>query len=173
MSLLSGGKVDACTIMRDPSGTSRGFAFMTFEDENSVKGVLGKEHVLDGKTVSPLPLAWVIYSSIYDFLQIDPKRAIPREEHMRNTRFFVGGLSPNTTSESMKEFFSAYGKVVDATVMMDRDTGRSKGFGFVTYEDALNTDQLVGKIGLILDDKQVKSTSPLEMLTCIIKYLSD
>ncbi|KAJ7725022.1 hnRNP A1-gamma isoform [Mycena metata] len=131
------GKVDACTIMRDPSGTSRGFAFMTFEDPASVATVLGRDHVLDGKA-------------------IDPKRAIPREEHLRNTRYFVGGLSPATTSESMKEFFSAYGKVVDATVMVDRESSRSKGFGFVTFEDATNADQLVGKLGLTIDDKEIE-----------------
>jgi len=131
------GKVDACTIMRDPSGTSRGFAFMTFEDPASVALVLGREHVLDGKA-------------------IDPKRAIPREEHLRNTRYFVGGLSPATTSESMKQFFSAYGKVVDATVMVDRESSRSKGFGFVTFEDATNADQLVGKLGLTIDDKEIE-----------------
>lgn len=56
----------------------------------------------------------------------------------------------------MREFFGAYGKVVDATVMIDRESGRSKGFGFVTFEDANNADQLVGKMGLVLDDKQVR-----------------
>ncbi|CAA7262573.1 unnamed protein product [Cyclocybe aegerita] len=131
------GKVDAVTIMRDPTGTSRGFAFLTFEDANSVNAVLGQEHSLDGKA-------------------IDPKRAIPREEHLRNTRYFVGGLSPDTTPESMRQFFGAYGKVVDATVMLDRESGRSKGFGFVTFEDANNADLLVGKLGLILDDKQIE-----------------
>jgi len=70
----------------------------------------------------------------------------------------VGGLSPTTTSDSMRRFFSTYGKVVDATVMIDRETGRGKGFGFVTFEDAVNSDQLVGKIGLVLDDKQVRLT---------------
>lgn len=44
-------KVDACTIMRDASGTSRGFAFLTFEDANAVNAVVAREHVLDGKTV--------------------------------------------------------------------------------------------------------------------------
>ena len=44
-------KVDACTIMRDPSGTSRGFAFMTFEDANAVNLVVSREHELDGKMV--------------------------------------------------------------------------------------------------------------------------
>lgn len=57
----------------------------------------------------------------------------------------------------MRAFFSIYGKVVDATVMLDRESGRSKGFGFVTFEDVTNQDQLVGKTGLILDDKQVSN----------------
>ena len=86
--------------------------------------------------------------------QIDPKRAIPREEHLRNTRYFVGGLAPTTNADTMREFFSTFGKVIDATVMVDRESGRSKGFGFVTFEDATNADQFVGKLGLILDDKQ-------------------
>jgi hypothetical protein len=47
-------KVDACTIMRDPSGTSKGFAFLTFEDPNVVGAVTAREHTLDGKTVSLL-----------------------------------------------------------------------------------------------------------------------
>ncbi|KAG9311025.1 hypothetical protein JVU11DRAFT_8922 [Chiua virens] len=131
------GKVDACTIMRDPDGRSRGFAFLTFEDPESVTAVLARDHLLDGKS-------------------IDPKRAIPREEHLRNTRYFVGGLSPTTTADSMREFFSTFGKVIDATVMVDRESGRSKGFGFITFEDAANADQFVGKLGLVLDDKQAR-----------------
>ena len=75
---------------------------------------------------------------------------------MRNTRYFVGGLSHATTSETMRAFFSSFGKVVDCTVMVDRESGRSKGFGFVTFEDASNTDQLVGQPNLVLDDKQVR-----------------
>ena len=55
----------------------------------------------------------------------------------------------------MRIFFAKFGKVVDATVMVDRETGRSKGFGFVTFEDNSNDSQLVGKLGLILDEKQV------------------
>ncbi|KAH9856412.1 hypothetical protein C2E23DRAFT_944544 [Lenzites betulinus] len=131
------GEVEDCTILRDQDGRSRGFAFLTFKEPASVNSVMCREHVLDGKT-------------------IDPKRAIPREEHLRNTRYFVGGLSHSTTSDSMRTFFSQYGKVVDCTVMVDRETGRSKGFGFVTFEDSSNTDQLVGQANLFLDDKQIE-----------------
>ena len=107
--------------------------------------------------------------------KIDPKRAIPREEHLRNTRYFVGGLAPSTSAESMKDFFSTYGKVVDATVMVDRESGRSKGFGFVTFEDGNSAEQLVGKIGLVMDDKQVCIAFgcglALFLLMCVLRRL--
>ena len=45
------GKVDACTIMRDGAGRSRGFAFLTFEDAAAVNAVMVREHYLDGKIV--------------------------------------------------------------------------------------------------------------------------
>jgi RNA-binding protein Musashi len=45
------GKVDACTIVRDADGKSRGFAFLTFEDPASVNAVMVREHFLDGKAV--------------------------------------------------------------------------------------------------------------------------
>lgn len=45
------GKVDACTIMRDAAGRSRCFAFLTFDDPQSVNAVMVREHFLDGKIV--------------------------------------------------------------------------------------------------------------------------
>ena len=87
--------------------------------------------------------------------QIDPKRAIPRLEHHRTQKIFVGGLAPSVTTESMKMFFSQYGKVVDATVMVDRDSSRSKGFGFVTFEDAPAVEKLVQIQNLELEGKMV------------------
>jgi cold-inducible RNA-binding protein len=50
---------------------------------------------------------------------------------MQNNKLFVGSLSFNTTDESLAEAFSAAGTVVSAKVITDRDSGRSKGFGFV------------------------------------------
>lgn len=47
------------------------------------------------------------------------------------TKLFVGSLAWGTTDDSLKEFFSAAGEVVSANVIMDRETNRSKGFGFV------------------------------------------
>ncbi|KAF8185182.1 hypothetical protein BJ912DRAFT_973835 [Pholiota molesta] len=129
------GKVDACTIMRDAAGRSRCFAFLTFDDPASVNAVMVREHYLDGKI-------------------IDPKRAIPRQEHQRATKLFIGGLAGSVTSESMREFFSQFGKVIDSTVMLDRETGRSKGFGFVSFEDT-NVQPFLGFGNLEIDGKLI------------------
>jgi RNA recognition motif-containing protein len=57
------------------------------------------------------------------------------------TRLFVGGLPYSTTDEELNELFAKTGTVVSATIITDRDTGRSKGFGFVemgSEEEAQN-----------------------------------
>jgi len=54
-------------------------------------------------------------------------------------KIYVGNLSWNTTDETLKAAFSEFGQVVDWIVMRDRNTGRSRGFGFVTF----NTDEEV------------------------------
>lgn len=50
-------------------------------------------------------------------------------------RLFVGGLSWATDDEGLRRAFEQFGELVDATVLADRDTGRSRGFGFVTFGD--------------------------------------
>jgi RNA recognition motif-containing protein len=51
------------------------------------------------------------------------------------TRLYVGNLSYNITNQSLEELFAEHGRVQSAQVVMDRDTGRSKGFGFVEMSD--------------------------------------
>jgi RNA recognition motif-containing protein len=51
-------------------------------------------------------------------------------------KLYVGNLSYGTTSESLKAGFEAAGSVIKADVLMDKMTGRSRGFGFVEMEDA-------------------------------------
>jgi RNA-binding protein Musashi len=99
-------------------------------------------------------MLYLALESIYLLPKIDPKRAIPRQEHQRATKLFIGGLAGSVTSESMRDFFSQFGKVIDSTVMLDRETGRSKGFGFVSFEDT-NVQPFLGFGNLEIDGKLV------------------
>ncbi|KAK7340633.1 hypothetical protein VNO77_21342 [Canavalia gladiata] len=63
---------------------------------------------------------------------------------MSSAKLFVGGISYSTDDMSLREAFARYGEVIDARVIMDRETGRSRGFGFITFatsEDASSAVQ--------------------------------
>src|SRR5438309_5106161 len=71
-----------------------------------------------------------------------------------SNKLFVGNLSFNTTENDLQDAFAAHGTVVEANLMMDRATGRPRGFGFVTMStpqeaqkaiDALNGRELAGR----------------------------
>ncbi|XXG63431.1 hypothetical protein AAC387_Pa05g1625 [Persea americana] len=52
---------------------------------------------------------------------------------MSSSKIFLGGLSYSTDDTSLREACSSYGEVIEARVILDRETGRSRGFGFVTF----------------------------------------
>lgn len=72
-------------------------------------------------------------------------------------KVFVGGISWNTDNEGLREAFERFGEVVDAKVITDRETGRSRGFGFVTFAEADAASQAVSEMdGQELDGRTVK-----------------
>jgi len=54
------------------------------------------------------------------------------------SKLFVGGLSWETTQENLQRYFGRYGEVIDCVVMKNSESGRSRGFGFVTFSDPAN-----------------------------------
>ncbi|KAL8690861.1 MAG: hypothetical protein Q9218_003792 [Villophora microphyllina] len=164
------GEVQECTVMRDgATGRSRGFGFLTFRDPKTVNVVMVKEHYLDGKIVRPS--ISILFSALCDlfnekktslqFAKIDPKRAIPRDEQERTSKIFVGGVSQEATEADFKEYFMQYGRVVDATLMMDKDTGRPRGFGFVTFDSEAAVDATFqGDMMILGKPIEVKKAQP-------------
>ena len=69
-------------------------------------------------------------------------------------RIYVGGLSYGTTSEELRDYFEQIGPVVSADVNTDRETGRSRGFGFVEMENDADADAAVEQLnGTELDGR--------------------
>jgi RNA recognition motif-containing protein len=60
-----------------------------------------------------------------------------------STRLFVGNLSFNTTQPQLQDLFAAHGNVIEAEVVMDKFTGRPRGFGFVTMENKEGADAAI------------------------------
>lgn len=138
------GEVVDHTIMRDSAtGKSRGFGFLTFKDTKSVDAVIQGDHVLDGKL-------------------IDPKRAIAREEQDKVGKIFVGGIDPMVNEKEFHDFFSQFGSIIDAQLMTDKDTGRSRGFGFITFDSPEAVDRVTVNKFLTLKGKsmEVKRAEP-------------
>lgn len=64
-------------------------------------------------------------------------------------KIFLGGISAATTQETVYEYFSSFGELDDCVVMQDRATGKSRGFGFVTYKDPLITSIVLSQTHVI------------------------
>ena len=72
-------------------------------------------------------------------------------------KLFVGGLSWNTDDAALQDAFGKYGNVTDAKVIMDRETNRSKGFGFVTFASRDEAEAAVsGLNGQELDGRNIR-----------------
>ncbi|OGV91208.1 hypothetical protein A3A66_03935 [Microgenomates group bacterium RIFCSPLOWO2_01_FULL_46_13] len=71
-------------------------------------------------------------------------------------KLFVGGLSWGTTDDTLKDFFAQAGTVVSATVITDKFSGRSKGFGFVEMSTDAEADTAIEKLnGQTLDNRSI------------------
>ncbi|HPQ82606.1 MAG TPA: RNA-binding protein [Candidatus Saccharimonas sp.] len=69
---------------------------------------------------------------------------------------FIGSLAYATTDDSLKAFFETVGPVKSAHVITDRETSRSKGFGFVEFEDESNNDKAIDQLnGKELDGRAI------------------
>jgi cold-inducible RNA-binding protein len=72
-------------------------------------------------------------------------------------KLFVGGLSWDTTDDGLRQAFASYGEITEAKVITDRDTGRSRGFGFVTFAQDDDAKTAISKVdGTNLDGKTIK-----------------
>ncbi|XP_042202775.1 heterogeneous nuclear ribonucleoproteins A2/B1 isoform X5 [Callorhinchus milii] len=126
------GKLTDCVVMRDPSSKrSRGFGFVTFSSAEEVDDAMAaRPHKIDGRVV-------------------EPKRAVAREEsgkpgaHLTVKKLFVGGIKDDTDEHHLREYFQTFGNIETIEVITDRQSGKKRGFAFVTFDDHDPVDKVV------------------------------
>ncbi len=72
-------------------------------------------------------------------------------------KLFVGGLSWNTDNEGLRQAFQQFGDITEVRVITDRETGRSRGFGFVTFDQEDAASKAISEMdGQDLDGRTIK-----------------
>lgn len=137
---------DAVVMRFNDSGRSKGFGFVTFASlEETEACFIDGPHILDGK-------------------RIDMKRATPKgdnivrsqfQEDLQKRKLFIGSVPYTTTTENLKEYFSQFGAIEDCIVMKDSNTGRSRGFGYVTYSSVEEVDECQNNRPHLLDGRRL------------------
>ncbi|KAF1390463.1 hypothetical protein PFLUV_G00058340 [Perca fluviatilis] len=126
------GSLTDCVVMRDPtSKRSRGFGFVTYSSVDEVDAAMSaRPHKVDGRVV-------------------EPKRAVSREDsnrpgaHVTVKKIFVGGIKEDTEESHLRDYFTQFGKIEVIDIMTDRNTGKKRGFAFVTFDDHDSVDRIV------------------------------
>ncbi|KAI1710950.1 RNA recognition motif domain-containing protein [Ditylenchus destructor] len=129
------GDIFECSIVRNEDNLSKGFGYVTYKSQDSVDRALNsKPHSIDNQVLT------VRHASL----------------RRRELTLFIGNLSPKTTDESLRKHFSRYGQLMDCEVKTDRQTGQSRGFGYVGYASKEELDRALDEQVHVIDGVEVK-----------------
>lgn len=141
------GQVASAVVMRDAvTKRSRGFGFVCFKDNTAAdKAMECTEHVINERRVEAkraVPRAH-IQPRYAQSSQSTTRTVTERGPRHSARKIFVGGLHYDTSDASLREYFEKFGKVDQVQVMYNRETSKSRGFGFVTFESEDTVDKVL------------------------------
>lgn len=136
------GEIVDCVVMREAqSKRSRGFGFVTYKESAMVDDAqANRPHKIDNR-------------------EVESKRAMPREgnESQQSVKkMFIGGCKDGTTEEMVREVFEPYGEITSVEIPTDKQSGRTKSFCFVTFEDYDSVDKCVLKKKFEMNGKKIE-----------------
>ncbi|KAK7503536.1 hypothetical protein BaRGS_00005075 [Batillaria attramentaria] len=133
------GEITDCIVMKNPqTGKSRGFGFVTFKDPSTVEVILAsKTHSIDGRTV--------------DAKACNARGSNPRVCSFTST---CTCLPNNADEDVIRNSFAQFGNVTEVVIMYDHEKGRSRGFGFLTFDNEDSVEQACSEHYVDVNGKQ-------------------
>ncbi|CAM0140125.1 unnamed protein product [Umbelopsis sp. WA50703] len=114
----------------------------TMNGQNIMGKWLGSPYALQNKTIR---VHWATQGQVH------------KEDTSQHHHIFVGDLSSEVTDTTLSEAFSSFSSMSDARVMWDQNSGKSRGFGFVSFEDRAEADKAINTMnGLVLGSKAIR-----------------
>ncbi|GAB0092838.1 RNA-binding protein 39 [Sergentomyia squamirostris] len=164
------GKVrDVRLITCNKTKRFKGIAYIEFKDPESVPLALG----LSGQKLLGIPIS-VQHTQAEKNRLANAPPPLPPKNHTGPMRLYVGSLHFNITEDMLRGIFEPFGKIDSIQLIMDTETGRSKGYGFITFHNAedakkaleqLNGFELAGrpmKVGNVTERLDVNTTTSLD-----------
>eukprot|EP00612_Vaucheria_litorea_P004820 CAMPEP_0171463260 /NCGR_PEP_ID=MMETSP0945-20130129/6991_1 /TAXON_ID=109269 /ORGANISM="Vaucheria litorea, Strain CCMP2940" /LENGTH=301 /DNA_ID=CAMNT_0011989995 /DNA_START=304 /DNA_END=1206 /DNA_ORIENTATION=+ len=155
------GTVSHVNLLTDfETGNSRGFAFVTFaspeEAQTAVDTLNGTD--IDGRSIRVNPTrAKRGNDSMMD--DRGPSNKSFQSDVPDEAKLFIGNLGWDTSSDDLMRAFSEFGTVVDAKVIKDRETGNSRGFGFISFENPASAEKAIHTMdGMELGGRDIRVT---------------
>lgn len=127
------GNVEKCEVVMDANGRSRGFAFVTMSSSTEATAAIEalNNTELDGRSIK---VDKVLPAGERAPRAERGERAPRQNSYNSPHRLYVGNLPWRFDDYDLEDTFAEFGEIVDAKVLYDRETGRSRGFGFVTLD---------------------------------------
>eukprot|EP01083_Nonionella_stella_P009815 28103_1 len=150
------GKVKEAVVLVDKKGNSKGYGFVTFENAKfALEAAKDPKKRIDNRVThcnlafkgNPKKFALSGNSSTH---ALSPKQ----RENANDRRLFVHSLAWKTDDESLADVFREYGELQEAVVIRDKKTGKSKGYGFVTFKYSESAQSALAEPNKKIDGRQ-------------------
>ncbi|KAI9284966.1 hypothetical protein BC943DRAFT_325119 [Umbelopsis sp. AD052] len=122
----------------------KSYAFIEYNDHPSAEAAL---RMMNGKNImgKTIRVHWATQGQVH------------KEDTSQHHHIFVGDLSSEVTDTTLSEAFTMFQSMSDARVMWDQNSGKSRGFGFVSFEDRMDADKAIGSMnGVVLGSKAIR-----------------
>ncbi|CDS00900.1 hypothetical protein [Sporisorium scitamineum] len=152
------GQIQSAKVVTSRSAGGLAYGFVEYVDVASAERAI---RTMDGWLWfgTPIKVCWAKHSRHPDAVaeSMDTDRTVAMRSNAANSHLFVGDLSPEVDDGLLQSFFSRWASLADVRVMYDPETGKSRGFGFISFRNKSDAEECIAMLqGQWLGGRQIR-----------------